>query len=156
MTITKRTDYAVRIMYELAQLPTAATLSVRDLCEAADVPDAFGAALVPFLIAAGMIRAEGHRDHLLSLARPATEMTMAEIVRACEPEFSLSQCTRDPNSCDRSARCGVHLMWAGLDQIIWQQLEELTLARVATGHGLSCPVPDRRRAIDFTSLLGIA
>jgi DNA-binding IscR family transcriptional regulator len=129
---------------------------VRDLCEAADVPDVFGASLVPFLVEAGMIRAEGYRDHLLSLARPATEMTMAEIIKACEPDFSLSQCTRNPLSCDRSARCGVHMMWAGLDQLIWRQLEELTLARVAAGHGPSCPVPDRRGAIDFTNLLGIA
>lgn len=133
MAITRRADYAVRLMYELAQLPNGLTLSIRDLCEAADVPATFGAPLVQFLTEAGLVHATGHREHLLSLAYPASEITMGRIVRVCDPEFSLSSCTLDPESCDRSSYCGVHRMWTRLDSVLWRELESTTLEDVATG-----------------------
>jgi len=137
-------------MYELAQLPPGATLSVRDLCEIAEVPDNFGASLVPFLVDAGLVETTGFRGQLLALSRPATQITMAEIVVTCEPDFSLAQCTRDPLSCGRSSHCGVHMMWAGLDQVVMSHLGGLTLAHVARGQGVSCALrtpADSERAL---------
>lgn len=136
MAITRRTDYALRLMYELAQLPPGATLSRRDLFESADVPESFGAALVPTLVDAGMVCAAGYRSHLLSLALPAREIPMAAIIRVCEPGFSLSQCSREPESCTRSSECGVHGMWVAIDSLVWQKLESITLAQVASGSPL--------------------
>lgn len=134
MPVTRRTDYAVRMMYELAQLPPGATLSLRDLCELADVPDSFGATVAAFLVESSLIRRSGYRDHQITLARPAIDITMAEIILACEPGFSLSQCAREPESCSRSPQCHVHAMWASLDHAVMSRLESLTLAHVARGH----------------------
>ena len=128
MAITRRTDYAVRLMYELAQLPTSATLSHRDLCEAAEIPESFGSSLIAFLVEGGLVRAGGHRENLLSLARPADQIPVSWIVCACEPEFSISECAREPQSCPRSSRCGAHVMWVRLDQVIWDHLRTVTLA----------------------------
>lgn len=130
MAITRRADYAVRMMYELAQLPAGTWLSVRDLCEAADVPATFGTPLVQFLVQAGLVSASGSRQHLLSLARPSSELTMAEIIRVADPEFSLAPCSADAEACDRSPHCGVHRMWQDLDTVLWQRLEETTLEQV--------------------------
>lgn len=156
MSISRRTEFAVRLMYELAQLPQGASLSVRDLCESADVPASFGSGIVPFLIGAGMVRAEGYRDHLLSLARPASEITIAEVIRASEPSFSLSQCAREPEVCDRSSQCGVHKMWAGLDAILWQQLEMLTLEAVVAGKPFYPDVRPTGVSSGSPGLMGIA
>lgn len=154
MSITRRTDYAVRLMYELAQLPSQASLSIRDVCEAAGVPDAFGASILTFLADAGMVKAEGYNDHLMSLAAPPEQITMAQIVRACEPDFTLSQCVREPDSCNRSSHCGAHAMWADLDHLVWQHLESLSLADVASGkHCVDSPL---RIPSAFTGLMGIA
>jgi len=154
MAITRRTDYAVRIMYELAQVPTGATLSIRDLCEAADVPENFGASIVTFLLAASLVRAEGYNKTSISLAMPPEQITMAQIIRACEPEFSLSQCTREPEACGRSSYCGAHRMWLDLDAMVWQRLESISLATVAAG------MPAERSASEvprnFSGLLGTA
>lgn len=130
MAVTRRADYAVRMMYELAQLPAGTWLSVRDLCEAAGVPPTFGSPLVEFLIHAGLVHASGSRQHLLALARAAEELTMAEIIRVADPDFSLAPCAVDPESCNRSSHCGVHRMWQDLDGVVWQRLEETTLADV--------------------------
>jgi len=154
MAITRRTDYAVRIMYELAQVPTGATLSIRDLCEAADVPENFGASIVTFLLAANLVRAEGYNKSLISLAVPPEQITMAQIIRACEPEFSLSQCTHEPQECARSPHCGAHRMWLELDAIVWQRLESISLAKVAAGFPAERSASEVPRS--FNGLLGIA
>lgn len=133
MAITRRTDYAVRLMYELALLPSGASLSLRDLCEAADIPESFGQSLATFLVEGGLIRTSGVTDHQLSLARPAAQIPMAWIICACEPEFSLAQCVREPQSCPRSPHCGAHVLWVQLDQVIWNHLRSTTLADIASG-----------------------
>lgn len=133
MSITRRTDYAVRIMYELGQVPYGASLSLRDVCALADVPESFGATIAAFLTEAALVSASGLNNKLLSLARTADQINMAEIVYACEPEFSLSQCARNPLVCDRSPRCGVHDMWDELDAVVVDHLMSVTLADVARG-----------------------
>lgn len=153
MPITRRTDYAVRMMYELAQLPPGATLSLRDLCELAQVPDSFGATIAAFLVEASLIRRSGYRDYQISLARPAIHITMAEIILACEPDFSLSQCAREPEVCSRSPHCGVHVMWASLDSIVMSRLESVTLAHVARGQALASDTDVLRAAAEVESTL---
>lgn len=154
MAITRRTDYAVRLMYELAQLPVGATLSIRDLCEAADVPDNFGASLATYLISAGLVHSEGYNSHLMSLSRSAEEITMGQIIRACEPEFSLAQCTTEPESCSRSPHCGVHLLWTELDVMVWERLDAIALAEVATGTRGSCSAS--RISAGLAGIIGMA
>lgn len=132
MAITRRADYAVRLMYELAQLPEGASLSLRDLCEVASVPSSFAEPLVQFLVDAGFVRQSGARKQLLALTVAASDISMADIVRVAEPTFSLSPCVTSPESCPRSERCGVHRMWTGLDRLVWQELEKTTLAAVSS------------------------
>ncbi|MBN2840173.1 MAG: Rrf2 family transcriptional regulator [Coriobacteriia bacterium] len=144
MPITRRTDYAVRMMYELAQLPPGTTLSIKDVCEIADVPESFGITIAAFLVESALVSATGFRNQLLSVARPADEITMDEIIYACEPEFSLSTCVRDPMSCKRSSHCGVHTMWVSLDTIVIDHLRSLTLAEVAHGGGISTALLQRK------------
>lgn len=133
MGITRRADYAVRLMYELAQLPQGLSLSARDLCEAAEVPASFGSPLIQFLAEADLVRLSGHRDHLLSLAVPASEITMAQIVRVSDPDFALAPCTLNPGGCSREPQCGVHRLWERLDGMVWRELDATTLEEVATG-----------------------
>jgi len=142
-------------MYELAQLPEGTWLSARDLCEAADIPNSFGAPLVQYLTDAGLVRSSGSRDYLLALAVPASELTMARIIRVADPDFSLSSCTFDPESCDRSSHCGVHEMWQDLDGVLWHRLEAITLDQVVAGR---MPRPELARANQSplaTSVLGL-
>ncbi|MDY0341349.1 MAG: Rrf2 family transcriptional regulator [Coriobacteriia bacterium] len=144
MPITRRTDYAVRMMYELAQLPPGTTLSIKDVSEVADIPESFGFTIAAFLVESSLVAATGFRNHLLSLARPAKEITMDEIIYACEPEFSLSTCVRDPLSCKRSSHCGVHAMWVSLDTIIIEHLRSMTLAEVAQNNSISADLLNSR------------
>lgn len=132
MANNRRADFALRIMAEMAQLPPGAHLSIRDLCEATDVPVIFGAPLVETFARAGFIRAEGYRETLLSLAVPSDQITVGQIMRLVEPNFSLSQYRCSYNTCTMPAECGVHRMWLMLDDVLWRQFDALTLAEITT------------------------
>lgn len=133
MAITRRTDYAVRLMTELAQLPGGATMSLRDVCQAAEIPESFGQPLLTFLVEGGLVQTSGYGVSRFALAEPASEIPMSRIICACEPDFSIASCARDPQSCPRSSFCGAHSMWVQLDQVIWNHLRATTLAEVAAG-----------------------
>lgn len=128
MPKSRRADFALRMMSELAQLPPGAHLSIRDLCQATDVPVIFGGPLVEMLANAGLIRAQGSQQSLLSLARPAGQITVGQIMRVAEPDFTLSQYRCSFNTCTMPAQCGVHRMWLMLDDVLWRQFDALTLA----------------------------
>lgn len=127
----RRADFALRMMCELAQLPPGAHLSIRDLCQSTDVPVIFGGPLVEMLAGAGLIRAQGSRQSLLSLSLPADRITVGQIMRVAEPDFSLSQYRCSYNTCTMPAECGVHRMWLTLDDVLWRQFDALTLADIA-------------------------
>lgn len=132
MAITRRSDFAVRLMYALAQLPPGSRLSARDLCQAAGVSETFGSAILPFLVDAQLVQASGYQNALLSLARPAEQITLAAIIRAAEPEFSLAATVTGPWPCEDKGPAAVQALWQDLDRLLWERLSELTLADLAT------------------------
>lgn len=128
MAITRRSDFAVRLMHALAQLPAGSRLSARDLCQAAGVPETFGSAILPFLVEAQLVQASGYQNALLSLARPAEQITLASVIRAAEPEFSLAATVTGPWPCEDKGPAAVQALWRELDRLLWDRLGEITLA----------------------------
>jgi len=137
MAITRRSDFAIRIMYELAQLPSGSRVSARDLCEAAGVPETFGSSLLPFLVDAELVKSSGYQDALFSLAHPAEDITMASIVRAAEPAFSVASSATGPLSTGERPPSKARALWHDLDRLLWERLASTTLAQLAEDRPLS-------------------
>jgi DNA-binding IscR family transcriptional regulator len=81
---------------------------------------------------------------------------MAEIIRACEPDFSLSPCADEPDSCTRTPHCGVRKMWSSLDSLIWQQLDVLSLADVVNGTSAQRAIVGSSATARDADLVGIS
>jgi len=137
MAITRRSDYAIRLMYELAQLPGGSRVSARDLCEAAGVPETFGSSLLPFLVDAELVKTSGYQDALFSLALPPEDITMASIVRAAEPAFSLASAATGPLSSGERPPSKARALWHDLDRLVWERLSSTTLEQLAADRPLS-------------------
>ncbi len=61
------------------------------------------------------------------LARPAREMTVADIVRAVDETFDATQC-RGKENCKDDERCMTHDLWATLNAKMFEYLSSVTLA----------------------------
>jgi Rrf2 family protein len=124
--ITRRTDYAIRMMMALAA-SAACPVSVRTLSEAQGVPYAFGRAVQRDLAAAGLVTTTRGASGGMCLSRNAEEISLLDIVQATQGLPSVAVCASDPAWCSRAGSCTVHAVWRGADAMLRDYLGSRTL-----------------------------
>ncbi len=132
MEITRRTDYAIRLMVALAQ-GDGGPISVRQLAEEQHVPYAFARGIQRDLVAAGLAETKRGARGGLCLARPAAEITLLDVIEAVEGPIALNMCTADPDWCQRMGSCSVHQVWRGADDLVRQYFGSKSLAGLVRG-----------------------
>ena len=92
MMFSTKAEYGVRVMVELARRDGDSPVSLADIAEADGLPLAYLEHLVARLRKAGLVESRrGARGGYL-LARPADEITMAEVVEALEGSIAPIEC----------------------------------------------------------------
>lgn len=84
MRISAKVDYAVRAMAELAAAPPGDLVRADDVAAAQDIPVAFLLTILNDLKAADLVTGHRGRGGGYTLARPAAEITVADVARAIE------------------------------------------------------------------------
>jgi Rrf2 family protein len=113
MQLTRSADYAVRAMLDIADQTDREEGRARThmVAQRQDIPPALLAKLVPLLVRAGLLDSQRGARGGLSLARPASNISMLEIVEAIEGPIAVNRCTATPLQCDRVDQCAVHPVW---------------------------------------------
>jgi len=125
--ITRRTDYAIRLLLELVR-SGGGPVSVRELATRQCVPYAFARAVQRDLVAQGLLTTlRGAKGGAVLAIAPA-DLTLLRIVTAVQGEPSVSVCSTDPAWCSLSAGCSVHRVWRGADDMLRDYLGSKTLA----------------------------
>src|SRR5258705_11335294 len=98
MMFSPKAEYGIRVMVELARRGGSAPVSLTDIADADGLPLAYLEHLVARLRKAELVESRrGARGGYL-LARPAEEITMAEVVEALEGSIAPIECiTADPD-----------------------------------------------------------
>lgn len=104
MKLTKQTDYAFRILMFCAA-------SGGRLSRVADISRAYGAS-EPFLfkilhplVEGGLVQTVRGRNGGIKLARPADEITLADVVRLTEDSLAMAECFETDGDCPLMANC---------------------------------------------------
>lgn len=127
MEVTRRTDYAIRILLELARVG-GGPLSVRELAERQNVPYAFARGIQRELVAAELVTARRGAHGGIVLARPAAEISLRDVMVAMQRDVACSVCSRDPEWCNRMSTCEVHQVWREVDSMVGDYLATKSLA----------------------------
>jgi Rrf2 family protein len=125
--VTRRTDYAIRILLELARVG-GGPVSVRELADSQGVPYAFARGIQRELVSAGLVESRRGATGGILLAKPAAEVTLLDIANAMQGDTSCSVCSRDPNWCSRMSECEVHQVWRETDSMVREYLGTKSLA----------------------------
>jgi Rrf2 family protein len=134
VAITRRTDYAIRMLAMLAE-GDACPVSVRTLADACGVPYSFARAVQRDLTAGGLVSAVRGVAGGLCLARPTADITLLQIIEATQGDLSISVCANDPAWCERSGACRAHQVWRGADALLNEYLGSKTLAGLVSTQG---------------------
>ena len=143
MQITRQADYAVRAILYLAQLDPGTRASTAQIAREQHIPLTFLAKIVSQLSAAGVVRATRGAHGGVTLARPADEITLLDIVEAIDGPIMLSDCTLNPTTCNASDQCVVRVVWCETRADLVKRLSQSNfgqLARSRMAVGAAAPV----------------
>lgn len=129
--VTRRVDYAMRIMIELGQLDPGDCLSARELSRKTAVPKAFLHKITSDLVKAEIVRTYAGAQGGVALAKPGQEISLLEVVEAVEGPFCINSCLIRPQECPRDVICPGHGIWGRVQNIIMAELKGITIAQLA-------------------------
>ncbi|MFM8236663.1 MAG: RrF2 family transcriptional regulator [Actinomycetota bacterium] len=145
MRITAKADYAVRAAIELAAAPGDGPVKGEDVARAQGIPRNFLENILTELRRAGLVRSRRGAEGGYWLARPATEISIADVLRAVEGPLAAVQGERPDRLGYGGAAEQLPVVWVALRSSLREVLERVSLADVATG---ALPEVVTRRAAD--------
>jgi Rrf2 family protein len=112
MEISRRTDYGVRVIMDLAILPENEKASTHEIAERQSIPGPFLAKIISQLALSGLVTTYRGAGGGVSLARPAAEISLLQVIEALDGPVRLNRCVIEPSACPRDEFCPVHHVWA--------------------------------------------
>ncbi len=144
LKINRQTDYAVRVVLALAKRGEGVRLSSTDIQQEMLIPKAFMGRIVAQLSKGNLINTFAGRDGGLSLPRPASQITLKDVVELFEGPVLLSQCmeVRGEDDCPFQANCPVRPKWGRVQVAMMREMAAITfedLAKEALGIPVRLP-----------------
>ena len=144
MRLTHLADYAVVLMTAAARYPAGARLSATELSADTGVPLPTTQKLMGQLAASGLLNSVRGAGGGFALAKPAAEISLADIVEAVEGPIALTMCSDSNNhecALDKHCRVKPHMGVVGnavrgaLGAVSLQQLSSPAKAGVLSASG---------------------
>ncbi len=130
LRISKLTDYATVLLARLAAEPerqlTAAQLAAQTHLGAATVSK-----LLKQLHGCALVTSTRGLRGGYRLARPAAQISAAQILDALEGPMALTECARLAHTCSIESTCGVGRAWQRVNLAIRRSLQEISLVELA-------------------------
>lgn len=126
MEISRRTDYGVRVILDLATLAQSDKASTQEIAERQNIPAPFLAKIISQLSLSGLVTTYRGAGGGVSLARPASEISLLQVIEALDGPVRLNRCVIEPSACPRDEFCPVHHVWAKAQAELTELLENTT------------------------------
>ena len=133
MKVSTRGDYAARALVSLAlHSDESGPTSVRDIAERTGLPQPYLEQILLALKGAGIVRSKRGVGGGYVLARPAAEITLAEIVSAVDGPIVVGDfgLPHQDGACDHEGQCVLLAIWGEVGEAMRRQLAGFTLADV--------------------------
>lgn len=129
MKISTKGRYALRLMLDIAQYSDGGFVPLRDIAQRQDISMKYLEQIVSQLCKAGYLKSIRGPQGGYKLAKPESEYTAGDILRAAEGSLCPVACAGDDTEkCIRYGSCEMAPFWAGLRRAIDQYVDSVTLA----------------------------
>ena len=141
MQVTARVEYALRAVAELAAHPEA-PLSRGDIAQAQNLPGKFLESILRDLTREGILVSRRGSGGGFQLARPPSEISLAEVVRAMDGPLAVVRGIAPEGVTYSGAAAALTQVWVAVRAAVRTILEDTTLADLASGE-----LPDHVREL---------
>jgi len=128
MQITRQADYALRAITYLSQLEENKKATTILIAEDQKIPPSFLAKIISQLSLAGLIHTSRGAGGGVSLARPASEISVLNVVEAIDGPVFLNECTENSDSCPFLSTCPVQEIWCEARSDLVDKLSNATFS----------------------------
>jgi FeS assembly SUF system regulator len=129
--LSKLTDYAVVMLSYMAAREDEVYTTTR-LARRSAVPEPTAAKILKLLARGAILASQRGSNGGYELARPAAEITVAEIIVALEGPIALAACVEGSSDhCGVEQLCSMRGNWNRVNRAIRDALEDITLADMA-------------------------
>jgi len=132
MRLSARADYALRAAIEIASISDT-HVTAEQVARAQGIPVKFLETILTQLRRAGLVRSQRGPDGGFWLARPAEEITLADIIRAIDGQLLGVRGERPENVDYVGAAEPLQRVWIALRASERAILEEVTLGQIVSG-----------------------
>jgi Rrf2 family protein len=150
LRLSKKADYALLAMRHLAANAERGAVSARELAEAYDLPPELLAKVLQKLVRGQLLTSiQGIRGGY-GLARPATAISVADVINAVDGPLTVTACSESNQSCDQYSKCDIRdPLWQIKDRIV-SALEATSIAGLAAEMATVSATPHRGQPVTIT------
>ncbi|HXV79041.1 MAG TPA: Rrf2 family transcriptional regulator [Candidatus Binatia bacterium] len=129
MKLGRESEYAIAGLLALAKRPLGTVMLVRDVAEAADVPQTFLAKIFQKLARGGVLTSSRGAVRGYALSRKPKAIKVKEILLAVEGSDLFDRCVFWSDRCADANPCPMHFRWKKVrERVIRELMEKTTLA----------------------------
>ncbi|MBE0636647.1 Rrf2 family transcriptional regulator [Candidatus Bipolaricaulota bacterium] len=132
MLYSRTAKYAVLALAEVALYPPELPVSTKKIAEAASVPYPLLAKIVGQLRGAQLVYAARGKHGGIQLTRPATDITVKDVVLAIDGANVLDDCPLFLAPCKCERECALHPLWRPARDAVARFYENTTLQEIAS------------------------
>jgi FeS assembly SUF system regulator len=129
LRMTRLTDYAVALLAQFALQPRQH--SARELAAALHMPAPAVSKVLKTLARNGLLETHRGAKGGFTLARRPADITVAEVLRAFEGPFAMTECSSTHvGACELESCCSVSGSWKRINNAVAEALEGINLAEM--------------------------
>ncbi len=129
MLISTKGRYALRVMIDLAEHMSDGFIPLKTIAQRQDISEKYLESIIRLLVQAGLLNGQRGKGGGYRLTRPPEAYTTREILQLTEASLAPVVCLeRGAAPCFQTAACRTLPLWQGLDQVIREYLDRVTLA----------------------------
>jgi len=134
MQITKAAEYGVLGLIALSRRPLGEVVMIDVLCEEEAVPKSFLGKIFQSLCKSGLIGSSRGSGGGFYLAKPASEISVLEVLESIEGPIALQKCLEVDSGCEHSRGCALCGLLAEAQERMKEVFAGTSLATLAGRH----------------------
>ena len=135
MRISTKGRYSVTAMLDLAIHDKAGPVTLGDISQCQGISLSYLEQLFSNLRKSGLVKGVRGPGGGYRLARPAGEISIAEIITAVDESVDVTRC-QGQGDCQDGERCLTHELWSDLSDRLYNFLDKITLAQFVDRPGI--------------------
>jgi len=126
------TDYGLILLGYLSQDPGIRVRTAREAADWAGLPLPIVSKVLKTLAREGILVSHRGVRGGYTLAHPADQITLFEVIQALEGPIGITECTSHPGACDKETGCPVRINWVRINQAFRESLDKILLSEMFT------------------------